>query len=410
MRPARNCATLAERMATTIVFGAFDRHNLGDLLFAHVAAALLPRDEAVIFAGLAARDLRPVGGHAVQALHALRDDPRLRGARLLHAGGEILGCRAHDAAVMLLEPAQVDATLACLAAHPDAAPAWRRTMLGTDDELPYVVGRDAFRWLASVAFAGVGGVAFDTLPAQVRAAALQRLVSADALTVRDAVTQAQLHAAGVVAPLMPDPVELVETLFGDAIRARVNAPPIAELRQAFPGGWLAVQLSTEFSDDATLAQVAGQLAAIPHDTGLGIVLLRAGAAPWHDDAALLARLAARLPERHVRVFDSLDVWHLCAVLAHAHACLCSSLHGVLVARAFGVPALGLEPPHPAQGRKLAAYVSTWHALDTPVLRHFGDIGASLREALAGDPAARRAHASDRAARALAAMQGLLARD
>lgn len=395
-------------MTTTIVFGAFDRHNLGDLLFAHVAAALLPRDEDVVFAGLAARDLRPYGGHDVQALHALRDDPRLRGARLLHAGGEILTCRARQAAVMLLDPAEVDATLAFLDAHPDDEPAWRATVLGTDDELPYVVGRDAFRWLASVAFAGVGGVTFDTLPAAARAAVLERLVGADALTVRDAVTQAQLHAAGVVAPLMPDPAELVETLFGDAIRARVNEPAIAELRQAFPGGWLAVQLSTEFSDDATLATVAEQLARVPDDTGLGIALFRAGAAPWHDDAALLARLARQLPVRQVRLFESLNLWDLCALLAHAHACLCSSLHGALVARAFGVPALGLEPPHPAQGRKLAAYVSTWHALDAPVLRHYDDIGASLREALASDPVPRRAHARERASRALAAMRGLLA--
>src|SRR4051794_23892400 len=101
-------------MATTILFGAFDRHNLGDLLFAHVAATLLPRDETVVFAGLAARDLRPFGGHRVEALHALRDDRRLRGARLVHVGGEILTCRARDAAVMLVDPAQVDATLAFL--------------------------------------------------------------------------------------------------------------------------------------------------------------------------------------------------------------------------------------------------------------------------------------------------------
>jgi hypothetical protein len=394
-------------MPTTIVFGAFDRHNLGDLLFAHVAAALLPRDETVVFAGLAERDLRPFGGHRVQALHALRDDARLRGARLLHAGGEILTCTARQAAAMLLDPAEVDATLAALAAHPEDEPAWRRAMLGTDDELPYVVGRDAFRWLASVAFAGVGGVALDALPAATRATLLARLTSADALTVRDAVTQAQLHAAGVVAPLMPDPAELVETLFGDAIRARVNDPPIADLRKAFPGGWLAVQLSTEFADDATLARIAAQLAAIPDDTGLGIVLFRAGAAPWHDDADLLARLAGRLPVRHVRVFDSLDVWDLCALLAHAHACLCSSLHGALVARAFGVPALGIEPPDPAQGRKLAAYVSTWHALDAPVLRHYDDLGVHLRDALAADPAPRRAHARERASRALAALRGLL---
>ena len=41
----------------TLIFGAFDRHNFGDLLFPHVAAALLP-ERRLIFAGLAERDRR----------------------------------------------------------------------------------------------------------------------------------------------------------------------------------------------------------------------------------------------------------------------------------------------------------------------------------------------------------------
>jgi hypothetical protein len=44
-----------------ILFGPFDRHNLGDLLFAHIASALLPGRELVV-AGLAERDLRPSAG------------------------------------------------------------------------------------------------------------------------------------------------------------------------------------------------------------------------------------------------------------------------------------------------------------------------------------------------------------
>lgn len=44
-----------------IFFGAFDRHNLGDLLLGKVAQALrFPRP--VVFAGLAARDLTLLGG------------------------------------------------------------------------------------------------------------------------------------------------------------------------------------------------------------------------------------------------------------------------------------------------------------------------------------------------------------
>lgn len=45
----------------TLLFGAFDRHNFGDLLFAHIAATLLD-GRPLLFAGLLARDLRAHGG------------------------------------------------------------------------------------------------------------------------------------------------------------------------------------------------------------------------------------------------------------------------------------------------------------------------------------------------------------
>lgn len=54
----------------TVVFGAFDRHNLGDLLFAHVVAALL-RGRDLVFAGIADRDLTAWGGHRVAARNSL---------------------------------------------------------------------------------------------------------------------------------------------------------------------------------------------------------------------------------------------------------------------------------------------------------------------------------------------------
>jgi hypothetical protein len=395
-------------MSTTLVFGAFDRHNLGDLLFAHVAQALLPAGEP-LFCGLAARDLRPFGGHAVAALHALQGDPRVRGARLLHAGGEILACTAQQAAVMLLAPDEVDATLAMLGRHPEAEPGWRRALLGTAAELPYVAGRDDLPGVGSVLFAGVGGVAIERLGEAARDALAARLRAADAVTVRDAVTQGLLRELGIAARVVPDPVVMVEHLFGDAIRARMTQPAVLAMREAFPGGWLALQLSTEFADDATLARLAPRLEAAVADTGLGIVLFRAAAAPWHDDAALLERLAQRLPAHHVRVFESLDVWDLCALLASARAFAGSSLHGCIVANAFGVPALGLEPAAPAQGSKLAAVVATWHAFDTAIVGDIDDLPAQLRRALAADPAARLERAAHRVAASREAWQALLDR-
>ena len=83
----------ANHHARTVLFGAFDRHNVGDLLFPHVVARMrAPRE--VRYAGLAARDLRAYGGHVVHALGELAARSGKRTLNLIHVGGELLACDA----------------------------------------------------------------------------------------------------------------------------------------------------------------------------------------------------------------------------------------------------------------------------------------------------------------------------
>src|SRR5437868_6096403 len=53
-----------------VIFGACDRHNLGDLLFPHIVARVVAADDVRV-AGLVERDLREYGGHRVEAIGAL---------------------------------------------------------------------------------------------------------------------------------------------------------------------------------------------------------------------------------------------------------------------------------------------------------------------------------------------------
>ncbi|MBL8350456.1 MAG: polysaccharide pyruvyl transferase family protein [Burkholderiaceae bacterium] len=377
---------MPRRPTTTVLFGAFDRHNFGDLVFPHVAAALLPGRE-LVFAGLAERDLRRYGGHRVRALHRLAGDGRLRGAQLVHAGGEILTCSARQAAAMLLPGDAVTPTLSYLDRHPDEEPRWLRAMLGTSAAMPYVASRAELPGIERVVFGAVGGVALGALPPPWREAVLARLAAADAVAVRDAATLAQLQAAGIAAALMPDPAVMVDVLFGVAIRARAHRAPVGSLLAALPRGYIAVQLAADFGDDATLALIAAQLDDAVEATGLGVVLFRAGAAPWHDELGLLQRIAGRMRSAAVRVFDGLDLWDICALLAHCRVHAGSSLHGHIVASAFGVPAVGLQRPDDGGGAgKLAAYAATWESAGPPLLRPVAQLAEGLRAALAGDAA------------------------
>jgi len=338
-----------------ILLGAFDRHNFGDILLAHIAIAeSAPRP--VLCAGLAERDLTAWGGHRVRALAALAaewgGDTR---ADLLHVGGELLTCESYEAAVMLQAPEDANAVIDHLDSVPAAGRRWAREALGVAAHLPYLAAKALFRQPGQFEYRAVGGVALDRLTPESRDEALQRLREAERISVRDRTTQAHLAAAGIAATLTPDPVSRIADRFGERIRRHGQSGEPAAVRTAFPSGYLAVQFAAEYGDDPSLDQLAGHLDRLAGTRGL--VLFRAGAAPWHDDLAVYQRLAERLPRRRTHLFQSLDVWDLCALVAAARGYCGSSLHGWIVARTFAVDALPF--PLALSTGKLAAYVNTW---------------------------------------------------
>jgi len=342
-----------------VLFGAFDRHNFGDLLFPHLLTALLP-GQAWTFAGLVERDLRAFGGHRVEALADARP------IRLIHVGGELLTCTAWQAAVMLLDPVEATAVIARYDADPVAAAAWAAHQLGTSRPAPYVAGREVLAPGGTLIFNAVGGVDWMDLPAAHRATVGTALGQADWVSVRDHVTQAALRAEGLDLSLCPDPAVMVADCFGEVIAARQAQGEVRAMREAFPRGYLACQFSADFGDDATLDLLARALSRVVAATDLGLAFYRAGVAPWHDDAALYEKLQRRLPTGTARLFRSLDMWEICALIAASWGAVGSSLHGRIVALAHGLPRVSLTPPQ--QGTrpvKTAAFAETWEPGSIP---------------------------------------------
>ncbi|HZW23470.1 polysaccharide pyruvyl transferase family protein [Noviherbaspirillum sp.] len=365
----------------TILFGAFDRHNFGDLLFPHIAAALLAPAHPV-FAGLVQRDLRPCGGHRVEALADLTRRWSDCPVDIIHAGGELLTCDAWQAAVMSLPPEEVLDTVLLFDARPREAFAWAQHRLRLSALAPYTVQRPLFPHARTLIYNAVGGVDLNCSEPELRYEVLANLRAADAVGVRDTVTQAHLNAAGIDSLLMPDPAVMVAELFGDLIRRRSGEGEVARIGQAFPQGYIAVQFSVEFDDDATPSVIAAQLDTLAHSTGFGIVFFRAGAAPWHDELGGFARTAARM-QTQTRVFMSLDLWDICALIAASRAYAGSSLHGRIVAMAFALPRVNLV--HDAQRGKQAAFAATWEDAQVPAAVQADSIAQAALQALGVDP-------------------------
>ncbi len=352
---------------TTLLFGAFDRHNLGDLLFPHIITALLPGRE-FIYAGLAARDMRRYGGHLVRPLAELAQELRNRPLDVIHIGGELLSCDAWQAAVMLQSPPAAAAVIAELDDRPHERRAWAAQQLQLTAAAPYTIARELFPAAVHLVYHAVGGVDLSQREAGLRDEVLHNLRSADFVSVRERITQSQLQATGIDAELVPDPVVLVCELFGPLIEQHGRKGEPAAICKRFPRGYLAVQFSADFGDDATLTQLAAQLQQAARASGHAIVLFRAGAAPWHDDLDLYRRLAARIDAVPIAIFESLNIWDICALIANSRGYCGSSLHGRIVAAAFALPRLNIRRPG-EQGHitKQAAYAATWEPAELPAV-------------------------------------------
>lgn len=362
--------------APSVLFGAFDRHNFGDLLFPHLLTALLPA-RAFAFAGLVERDLRAFGGHRVRALGAERP------LQLIHAGGELLTCTAWQAAVMLLDPAGAAAAIARYDAAPVAAAAWAADQLGTSRLAPYVAGREALAPGGTLIFNAVGGVDWSHLSLAHREAVKTALRQADWASVRDRLTQAALRAEGLDVPLCPDPAVMVAACFGERIAVQQHHGEVQALRTDFPQGYLALQFSADFGDDATLDALVRELSRVVAATGLGLVCYRAGAAPWHDDAGLYDILQQRLPPGTTRLFESLNLWDICALIAASRGAVGSSLHGRIVALAYGLPRVSLIPPQQGdRPLKATAFAETWEPDSVPRGVTVDEIERAVMRALA----------------------------
>lgn len=376
-----------------VLFGACDRHNLGDLLFPHVVAALLPAPPLAV-AGLVARDLRPFGGHLVRPLSELaaeQGEPHV----LVHVGGEILTCSVVDAALMLATSHEPATALQARLAAAGAA--------------PYVADRRRAGRQARIVHCAVGGCELDDAPAELRRTVLAALAEADWVGVRDRLTEATLRHHGLNCVLMPDGAVLTRALFGPRIAQHAAQGEVAGLRQRFPEGWLAVQFSLDFADGASLAGLAAACDHLAARTGLPLVLFRAGAAPLHDDLALYRAVLARLAAgTRAWLFESLDIWDICAVIAQSHGYLGSSLHGRIVALLYGLPrvSLGLDHRRP---RKLHAFVSTWEVADVPGVLPPAQAAEALLAQLGAPAAPSLAHADALAARCRTAMADWISR-
>jgi hypothetical protein len=354
--------------------GAIERDNFGDLLYAVLLAERLP-EWALSFGAPIAPAVSPLDAE-VANWSTLLDSQDFAAAWVV--GGEV-GATPPEYAYLTTHGMDARRRLAHASLEESRA-ALTEAMGGRVLDPPYIPRPSAFPRNADIALVinsvGLAGIAREPGWRQPRLIAALR--EADVVSVRDRASSAYLDELGIRHTLAPD---FAHTVAIERPRPRDTAGPVLvhlsehALHQHDAEGW-----------------AAALLAAVP-DAGVPLRMFTAGLAPGHDSTASAESIADALlrlsPGRDVTVSPASGIWDRVDEIAASRLWVGASLHGRIIASAYGVPRVSLAKP------KVDAYAADWDA-EQP----YGATIDTLPDAVAAALAAESAPRDDLARQAL----------
>ncbi|GAA4421619.1 hypothetical protein GCM10023169_14660 [Georgenia halophila] len=323
-----------------LLVGAYERDNFGDLLFLLQSEEYL-RNAEVTAAAPFPGDMTELLDRRIPAYGPLLEEQEYD--CLWTVGGEVGATSFLGAYRMSMPPGVVRAYEA---ASPQVREEMiRRTCGNTPIENPYIPRPTAYprnasaaMVLNSVGFAGITG-----LPTDQQEARLATIREADRIAVRDQLSADLLTAHGVSHTLAPD---LVHSMALTRPRERPAEPDVA-----------LVQVSDAHLRQTGHEAFAEALARSAHLAPFRIRLFLAGTARGHDSVESYERIIAHVhrisPGRDIDISTARRPLDLADEIARAALWIGLSLHGRIVAAAYGVPRMSLAK------RKLDAYAQTW---------------------------------------------------
>jgi hypothetical protein len=311
-----------------ILFGAFERHNFGDILMGFAFEELLQQKGIkTIHASILENELTPCGGTKVHSIFQLLANGLDTNIPILHVGGETATCSFQDA-LACDSPAALPFHLK------DVVSSEVHLALGTDRAYPYLtpprehINGESRAWGTRLYY-GIGLTQLtggrsnnETLRASLAAASM--------ISFRDSHSIRNARQLGIdEATYAPDIVLAISRLMPVARNAK---PPY--LLMHFNGGYLR-------KNAIALIRVLKKIAPC-FEGGLKIGL--AGTANYHDSMDELHRLRRLAAESSVsiEILPSADIFTICRQIAGAAVVVSTSLHYRIVARSYGVPRLTMN--------------------------------------------------------------------
>ncbi|MEW9798978.1 polysaccharide pyruvyl transferase family protein [Alteromonas sp. CYL-A6] len=344
------------------LYGAFDRHNYGDLLFPMVMERLIkgvyPTTE-VFTCGLVESNLTDVGALetiSAKSMMAEMDENSV----LMLAGGDVIGCDWVSAYSYLLSESMSRVVESYIARFfPSLTRAFICSRMGLKSPFPFTVPKSLLPAGSSVVYNSAGATSLSSLSDAELQQVGEALKDADFLSVRDEFSKSltvKATSPETQVMLAPDSVCMLSTVYDDtAIDERVS-DSVKQLvdRLNHGKGYYIFQVSGPRAVKNQQA-FAKALDSLFERTGVPVVFLAIGNAAGHEDSVGIASVKALLSEKtECAVYDEGNVYDTIYLLKHAACYMGTSLHGVITSIAYNTPRVGILTV-----RKQINYMNAW---------------------------------------------------
>ena len=346
-------------MGNIILYGAFDRHNYGDLLFPIIMQRLFLKEfpeKKVVIAGLINTDLSIFGALPTVSIKDALKNTNKHSALIL-AGGDIIACDWLSAYGYLLSPKFYSFFVRYICRFlPKATERVIQKIVGLDLMMPFSPGKDELGRELKIIYNSVGATGLSNIENALKAKLSGSLKQADYITVRDHFSDEQLGQLRIVSSgVYPDSATVMSTVFStDELNSNSNGNTL-KLINKFNKNYIVFQISSSHCNGME-QDFAASLTVIAKKYDCPILLLAIGNASGHGDSDGVNQIKSHLPV-DIKVCEYLDgcVFDIMNIIKHAKCYCGTSLHGLITSISFNVPRVGLLP----KLRKQRNYMDTW---------------------------------------------------
>jgi len=341
---------MKEEKELIYLIGAFERDNIGDIIFPHIVKKCLPKYQFILISPIFS-NLRKIGGDYVVSkknIKLINKKPKC----VIYCGGETITCNMEYALEM-------DSLISSNTAN---SKIYTKYLTSDNNNLGYLYDHKSLNISNKVPMGSIsiGGSNENNYKNEKFNKLIKRLLNEHKIIiVRDKFTKNYIkHYLNIDSNISPDIVSLISETHIEKIKKEKNNIDCIKKKEPY----IVFQANKDFIDKNNFKKIAIKISEFAIKNKKNIVLLPAGLAKNHDSMKYYIKIENFLKKQNkikTFIFNDKNIWRKIALLSESYCNICTSLHFKIISDSFLIPSICLE------NQKVLNYLKSW-----PNKQHF----------------------------------------